>query len=169
MISYRNANIDDIDILTQMRVSMLCDGTDYADEFKEKLQNNTKQYMINGFRDKNFFAWVADLNGEIIAMSGLTLYVLPPNDWCPSGKSAYIGNMYTLPDFRGQGIGSKLLILAMEAAKEMGSERILLNATDMGRPIYEKYGFENSTTAMAHYPFGICNIMHIDSSVIWKK
>ena len=152
MIEYRKANMNDIDILTEMRVSMLCCEADYMEEFKEKLRNNTRQYIANGFMDNSFIAWVATQSGEIIAMSGLNFFVLPPNDWCPGGKTAYIGNMFTLPDFRKKGIASKLVSLNVEEAKEHGCERILLNATDMGRPIYEKYGFETSPTAMAYYP-----------------
>ncbi len=160
MFNYRKADSDDIDILTQMRVLMICDGTNLTEEYKERLRNNTKQYMMSGFKDKSVAAWVAELNGEIIAMSVLTLYVLPPNDWCPDGKTAYIGNLYTLPDFRRQGIATKLFSLTVEEAKRIGCERIQLHATDMGRPIYEKYGFEDSMASMAYYPFGIGDIMH---------
>ncbi len=155
MFEYRKANVTDIDVLSQMRVSMLCDGKEYTDEFKFKLYNNIKSYILGGFKDKSFIAWVAVQNNEVIAMGGLAYYVLPPNDWCPSGRTAYIGNMYTIPDYRRKGIATKLLSLLVDEAKENCSERILLDATDMGKPLYEKYGFVNSNTAMAFYPFGI--------------
>lgn len=155
MFEYRKANVTDIDVLSQMRVSMLCDGKEYTDEFKFKLYNNIKSYILGGFKDKSFIAWVAAQNNEVIAMGGLAYYVLPPNDWCPSGRTAYIGNMYTIPDYRRKGIATKLLSLLVDEAKENCSERILLDATDMGKPLYEKYGFVNSNTAMAFYPFGI--------------
>ena len=154
MFEDRKANISDINVLSQMRVSMLCNGTDYNDEFKFKLYNNTKSFITDGFEDKSFITWVASQNNEIIAMGGLTYYVLPPNDWCPSGRTAYIGNMYTIPDYRRKGIATKLLSLLVDEAKENCCERIFI-ATDMGKPLYEKYGFVNSNTAMAYYPFGI--------------
>ena len=161
MFHYRKANINDIDILTRMRISMLCEETDFTDEFKEILRMNTEKYIAQGLQDTSFIAWVAVSGEEIIAMSGLTIYTLPPNDWCPTGKTAYIGNMYTLPDFRKQGIASKLFSIIIEEVKGMGCERIILNATDSGRPIYEKFGFENYASAMAYYPFGICDIKHL--------
>ncbi len=154
MIHYRKADREDIHILARMRVSMLCEETALTEEYKEELRNNSKQYMIRGLKDSSFMALVAESDGKIVAMSGLTLYILPPNDWCPNGKTAYIGNLFTLPDYRRQGIAAKLFSLMVEEAKNLGCERIQLHATDRGRPIYEKYGFEDSPDSMAYYPFG---------------
>ena len=88
-------------------------------------------------------------------MGGESFFTLPPNDWCPSGKTAYISSMYTLPDYRRQGIASRLLTLIIGEAKERLCQRIWLNASDMGRPLYRKFGFADSATAMGMYPFGI--------------
>lgn len=50
-------------------------------------------------------------------------------------------NMYTAPEYRRQGIAYHTLDLLVKAAKEQGVTQIALEATDMGRPLYEKYGF----------------------------
>jgi GNAT superfamily N-acetyltransferase len=152
MIEYRKATLLDVPALTQLRVAMLCDGADYDNAFREKLHDNTLQYIRHGFTDKTYVAWVAADNGAIVAMGGISYYLLPPNDWCPEGKTAHIGSMYTLPGFRRQGIASRILCLLVEEAKRNGCERIQLNASEMGRPIYEDYGFEISEGAMAYYP-----------------
>lgn len=152
MIEYRKANIADIENLVQMRMAMLCEGTDLPEKFRVKLHDNTMEYFMNGLLENNFIVWIAVNGGEIVAMSGLTFYILPPNDLCPNGKTAYIGNVYTLPAFRKQGIAAKLIPMLIEEAKQDGCERILLNTTDAGRSLYEKLGFENSPTAMAFYP-----------------
>lgn len=155
MMKYRKADLFDVETLTQMRIAMLCDETNYSQEFRGLIQNNTKQYIANGFNDKSFVSWVAVQDDMIVAMSGINFFVLPPNDWCPTGKTAYIGNLYTLPNFRKQGIATHLLALIIDEAKSRNCERILLNTTDMGRVLYEKLGFDLSPTAMALYPFGI--------------
>ena len=59
----------------------------------------------------------------------------------PSGNKAYIMNMYTNPEYRRQGIAFETLRLLVEDAKSRGVNAISLEATDMGRPLYEKYGF----------------------------
>lgn len=56
-------------------------------------------------------------------------------------KKAYIMNMYTAPEYRRQGIAFQTLDLLVKDAKEQGVLQIALEATDMGRPLYERYGF----------------------------
>lgn len=50
-------------------------------------------------------------------------------------------NMYTVPVYRRKGIAFHTLDILVRDAKEKGVSQIALEATDMGRPLYEKYGF----------------------------
>ena len=50
-------------------------------------------------------------------------------------------NMYTKADYRRRGVAFKTLDLLVEEAKNRGITAISLEATDKGRPLYEKYGF----------------------------
>jgi GNAT superfamily N-acetyltransferase len=154
-MEYRKAALSDVDDLSRLRVDMIREEDDYPESFLDLLYRNTMQYIESGLADRSYSAWVAEEDGAIIAMGGVTYYALPPNDWCPSGKTAYIGNVYTLPAFRRQGVANRLLTLIINEAKENKCQRILLNTSDMGRPLYEKHGFSGSPTAMAMYPFGI--------------
>ena len=54
-------------------------------------------------------------------------------------KKAYIMNMYTVPEYRRRGIAYQTLDKLVKEAKERGISAISLEATDMGRPLYEKY------------------------------
>ena len=49
--------------------------------------------------------------------------------------------MYTRPGYRRKGIAYKTLDMLINAAKCKGITSISLEATAMGRPLYEKYGF----------------------------
>lgn len=156
-ILHKKADSDDTEILTELRIAMLCETKEcgnMSNRLKAEIYDNTKKYIENGFKDGSFVAWVTiDTHSKIIATSGLTFYTLLPNVWCPNGKTAYIGNLYTLPEYRRRGIATHLFALNIEEAKQNDCQRILLNATDMGKSIYEKFGFENSDTAMAYFPF----------------
>ena len=44
-------------------------------------------------------------------------------------------------EYRRQGIAINTLDLLVKDAKEQGVLQIALEATDMGRPLYERYGF----------------------------
>lgn len=50
-------------------------------------------------------------------------------------------NMYTNPEYRRQGIAYHTLDLLIKDARKQGISQISLEAADMGRPLYERYGF----------------------------
>lgn len=58
--------------------------------------------------------------------------------------------MFTYPEYRGQGIATKLFDMCVGAARMAGCHEITLHATHMGKPIYEKYGFKCSEDAMSY-------------------
>lgn len=150
MIEYRKATLADLENIVRLRIEFLCEIKPQTDEKIQQLRQNNMQYMQTGLIDGSFAAYLAITNGEIVATGGLSMYLLPPNASCPNGKMGYISNMYTLPSHRGHGIASKLFALLVEEAKGHGCERIMLHATDMGRPIYEKQGFTNATDTMKY-------------------
>ena len=51
-------------------------------------------------------------------------------------------NMYTVPQYRRQGVAKGMLgfVLAYAAQNNLG--RIMLNASPMGKPLYEGFGFQ---------------------------
>ena len=59
----------------------------------------------------------------------------------PSGRKAYIMNIYTRPEYRRRGVAYHVLDLLVRDCRERGVDFISLEATDLGRPLYEKYGF----------------------------
>ncbi|MBO9660719.1 MAG: GNAT family N-acetyltransferase, partial [Chitinophagaceae bacterium] len=60
------------------------------------------------------------------------------------GKNRVAGlyNMGVVPEQRGKDIGKALLTVAAEVARQNGFRYVTLNANHMGRPLYEKVGFE---------------------------
>lgn len=80
-------------------------------------------------------------NGTFIGAGGVSFFQVMPTYHNSSGKKAYIMNMYTAPEYRRRGIALHTLDLLVKAAKAQGVQQISLETTDMGRPLYEKYGF----------------------------
>ena len=54
---------------------------------------------------------------------------------------AWIGMVLTLPEHRGHGYARRLMECTMEFCARRGVAVVGLDATDMGRPLYEKFGF----------------------------
>ena len=57
------------------------------------------------------------------------------------GRTGWIGNVAVRPDVRGRGIGTAVSRAALDALQQAGVVTVLLTATKLGRPIYEKLGF----------------------------
>ncbi len=63
--------------------------------------------------------------------------------FCYGRKLAWIGMVLTDPEFRGRGYARRLMEHALAFVEARGVEWIKLDATAMGRPLYQKLGFED--------------------------
>lgn len=60
--------------------------------------------------------------------------------FCYSQRLSWIGMVLTLPEFRGRGYGSSVFSAALDFCRAR-TACVKLDATDMGRPLYERAGF----------------------------
>ena len=56
--------------------------------------------------------------------------------------------MYTIHEYRGQGIAGKLLEKLEEEAKTRGITRLVLHASEIGKKAYVKNEFKETETVM---------------------
>jgi len=80
----------------------------------------------------------------VVAMSAISVYETPPTQRMKTGKMAYLSSMYTLPEYRKKGLATKLLDCAVKEAAARGCDKVHLSASQMGRPLYLKYGFKEA-------------------------
>jgi GNAT superfamily N-acetyltransferase len=62
-------------------------------------------------------------------------------------------NVFTEREYRGQGIARALMRVVMKWASTLGADRVVLHASDAGRPLYTSLGF-NPTNEMRWFPPG---------------
>jgi len=85
------------------------------------------------------------IDGEPLASSAL----LPG----PAGSGlAGIYCVGTLEQSRGQGLGTVMTQTAMAAARDAGARVAVLQASEMGRPVYERLGFDTVGHIAVHFP-----------------
>ena len=150
-ITYRMATVDDIELLTRTRIDFIRDvHKDMTDEQASVLLANNKSYFEKTLRDGTFAAYLAFDGNTLAATSGVNFYNCPPSLKNLTGKTAYISNMYTLPEYRGRGIATRLFDMIVCESRKNGCGFVSLHATDMGRPIYEKYGFSTPNGDMEY-------------------
>jgi predicted acetyltransferase len=93
--------------------------------------------------------WVAKKNNrEVVASGGVSIIsmVPVPNDY--SCKVAYIHSIFTENKFRNNGLAERIMERMLQFCKQQCIKRLILNASDAGRPLYEKIGFEVATNSM---------------------
>lgn len=139
---YKRADIEDIDELVRTRIIVLCAANKLSNDVDMSLvEQESFAYYKRALETGEHIAYLVHDNQKFIGAGGVSFYQVMPSYHNPTGKKAYIMNMYTAPEYRRQGIALHTLDLLVKDAKEQSVSRIALEATDMGRPLYEKYGF----------------------------
>lgn len=141
-LEYKKATIEDLDLLTKTRVEVLRAANELPEDTDmSEVEKQSYDYYKKALVDGSHIAYLI-FDGESFAgAGGVSFFQVMPTYHNASGKKAYIMNMYTVPEYRRRGVAYQTLDKLVQEAKERGIFAISLEATDMGRPLYEKYGF----------------------------
>ena len=139
---YKRAELEDIDILTKTRIEVLRAANQLSDDTDmSEVERESYNYYQKALCDGSHIAYLVFDEERFVGAGGVSFFQVMPTYHNPSGNKAYIMNMYTNPEYRRKGIAIKTLDMLIRDAKNRGVTAISLEATDMGRPLYEKYGF----------------------------
>ena len=142
-LNYYKASETDIDILTDIRIKVLIAANKLDSDIDMGLvRNETYQYYMERIKQDTCVIYLALLDDCIVGTGGICFYRVMPTYNNPYGKKAYIMNMYTEPEYRKKGIALRMLEYLVEEAKKKHAMEITLEATDMGKNLYTKYGFD---------------------------
>jgi GNAT superfamily N-acetyltransferase len=108
------------DIPSALELSMQASWNQTADDWR----------MLIDLAPESCFA--IEMDGELAATTTLLCY---------GTRLAWLGMVLTKIKFRGQGLARRLLSEALKLAAQMNIETVKLDATEQGRPLYEKLGF----------------------------
>lgn len=89
------------------------------------------------------FVVAEERDGELVAMGSGIVY---------RPSLGFIGNMVVAESHRRRGLGSAILSTILDRLSAAGCTRFELNATEQGRPLYERHGFTSRGTSL---PAGI--------------
>ena len=141
-IFYKKATIDDLDILTETRIEVLKAANQLGNDVDTlEIKKQSMDYYQSALIDDSHVAYLIFDEEKFVGAGGISYFKVMPTYHNPTGRKAYIMNMYTKPEYRRKGIAFKTLGLLVQDAKKRGITAIFLEATTMGRPLYEKYGF----------------------------
>ena len=146
MIDIRIATKDDIDCLMSIRLEMLTVVNNLPENYEhsDEVINESRDYFLNGDQ----MTVLASDGDKVIGCASMSFIRIMPTFAHPTGKRAHLMNVYTRSEYRRQGIARKMVEMLIEKTWEKGATEISLDATAMGRPLYESMGFTDSTECM---------------------
>ena len=141
-LKYKKASLDDLELLTKTRIQVLraANRLDDSADMSE-VETESRAYYKKALADGTHTAYLVFDGETFVGAGGISYYTVMPTFHNPTGKKAYVMNMYTAPAYRRKGIAAKTLDLLVQDAKGRGIRSISLEATEAGRPLYEAYGF----------------------------
>lgn len=145
-ITYRVATLDDVTTLAMLRWEMECErhpentANVTRDDFITAFVNSTHDELARGSQR----AWLAEAEGKAVSCALLIWWMMPPNFENLERCRGFVSSVYTRPTHRRQGISRHIMEMLISEAQSLRIQRLILWASDMGRPLYESLGFMSS-------------------------
>lgn len=143
----REATLQDLPVLLDFEQALILAERPFDKTIKEDPVSyyDIREYIL---RD-DVVVVVAELQGEVVSSGYVHAKTARP--YLDHDTYAYMGFMYTLPEFRGKGINKKIVSHLKTWALENGLNEVRLTVYHDNLPAlkaYEKAGFETHITEM---------------------
>lgn len=137
---------EDEKVLLKHRLKMFEEIRPDKGSYRDDFASVTQEWVSHKLRDQNFVAFIARTRDGIIAGSGCILVKedQPRPETTVTG-APYLLSMYTEPDFRKMGVATAIVKEAIYWSRKNGYDRIDLHASPIGRSVYERLGFRQTT------------------------
>ena len=145
-LTYRKGTEQEVDLLVSTRMEAM--AAMHGVEMSEELAGEIRDYYARALADGSHVAYLVYDGDTFVGCGGITFYQDMPTRANPNGRVANIMNIYTVPAYRRRGIALRMVDLLVQEARERNVKVVTLDATDAGRPVYEKYGFKRMTSEM---------------------
>ena len=141
-LRYQKATLEDLELLVTVRCRVLRAANLLPDDAPlPEVERQTWAYYRKAFAEDTHMAYLVWDGDTLVGTGAVSYFQVMPTVHNPTGQKAYLMNMYTAPQYRRQGVAAHTLALLVEDAHRRGVTAISLEATAMGRPLYERFGF----------------------------
>jgi len=140
------ATAEDIELLLRHRVKM---WMDIRPELKEKALETldlTRNWLKEKLDEGKLIGFIVRTQTGKVAGSGcIWLREDAPRLFTTRLESPYLMSMYTEDGFRRTGVARMIVQHAIDWCREHGYNTIGLHASEAGAPLYERFGFKQTT------------------------
>ena len=141
-IQIREIGTSEVELLTTYRMAYLAElQGEQSEEYQVQLKKELTDYFTQALDEKRFFAYLAELKGEILSFGGMVIKKIPGDFNQSSYLEGDILNMFTVPFARRKGISAMILQQLINEAKNRGISKVSLHTSKDGEKLYRKFGF----------------------------
>lgn len=115
----------------------------FGEEPSASLLEENRSYYSKHIENDSHLAFVASWDGEDAGCGAVCFSEELPSPDNPTGKCAYLMNIYVREAFRKHGIAHSIVSRLVEEALKRDCGKIYLETTEDGRPVYESLGFRD--------------------------
>ena len=144
MVQPRRASLADLDTLVAHRRRMYRDMGGHSEAELDAADPVYRRWLRQRMNSGKARCWIVDARDAAAASGCVWVKSVQPRPGWPSGAIPYLLSMYTEPEHRGKGHATRIVKAALKWSRDEGYPRLDLHASEFGRPIYAKLGFERT-------------------------
>ncbi len=123
----------------------------FGEKADETLLAANRRYYEKHIADGSHYAIVAEYDGTECGCGAVCFTDELPSPDNPSGRCAYLMNIYVRESFRKHGVAHQIISRLIEEAKNRDCGKIYLETTEDGRPVYQSLGFHDLPDMMKYH------------------
>lgn len=156
----RRATAADAAVIARHRAEMFADMGTLARDQYGPLVAATVRYLERAMPAGEYLGWLAapvDQPEVVVAGAGVLVRQVPPHPFgngLAEGRQGLVMNVFTERPWRRRGLANLLMGHVLAWAAESGMETLVLHASDDGRPLYERLGFQATNEMRYRGPLG---------------
>ncbi len=115
----------------------------FGEKADETLLVANRRFYEKHIADKTHYALLAEYDGEECGCGAVCFTEELPSPDNPSGRCAYLMNIYVREPFRNHGLAHNIVTRLIQEARRRECGKIYLETTETGRPVYQSLGFRD--------------------------
>lgn len=148
MPNLRRATPEDAELIVHQRHIMFADNQLATEARFEEMDQQFLSWVRLRLADARYVGLLLEEDGQVLAGAGIFFADFPPHFLDVQPCRPYLLNFYTAPQARGRGYANLLLRACVDECASRGAKTVVLHASPFGKPIYEKFGFEQTNEMM---------------------
>lgn len=149
MPNTRTATLADAALITAHRRAMFLSMPNPEAAALERMSQAFETWVKERLADGRYLGWIVEDDGRVAGSAGMLLVDWPPHPLHPDlNQRGYLLNVFVEAEFRRRRLAHGLIERCLAEAKRRGIQVVTLHASDAGRPVYERLGFQATSEMM---------------------